>query len=1342
MKWTQKQQEVIDARGCNLLVSAAAGSGKTAVLVERIIHLICDEKDPVDIDRLLVMTFTSAAAGEMRERIARAIEEKLMENPEREHLQVQAALVHRASITTIDSFCLSLIRDYFNVLDLDPAFRIGDEGELMLLRADVMSQMLEDYYQMDDPAFKRFVETYAQGKSDSGIEDPIMQVYTFSQSNPFPEEWLDSCRQELDQLEQGDFDGSGWMGFLLEDVKKQAGELAQQLEGAMEVCREEGGPTMYLPTLQAELSMVRAIGQAADYETLHDRLEKAVFDRMAAARGKDIDKAKKEYAAAARDRVKKAVKSLAQRYGSQSLEEVRKNLLGSREAVLKLLELAQEFDRRYQEAKKDRNLVDFNDLEHQALRILVEKEGNRLRFTPMADELSQRYAHILVDEYQDSNDVQETLLKSLSAKRFGRPNVFMVGDVKQSIYKFRLARPELFMKKYACYDEYGQETKKRQEDCLDGETLQESEDREEGKKIELRQNFRSRASVLDSINQVFFQIMTRNLGNIQYTDKVSLHAGAAFEETEMVAGTPTELILTDTGAKALGPGDEELEEYTSREIEARLIASRIKELTDKETGLSVWDKETGQYRRAQYGDMVILLRSLTGWTDSFLNVLTQEDIPAFAETGTGYFDTIEVETVLAMLSVIDNPIQDIPLAAVLRSPVAGMEDEELAWMMAAWKQHIRKGQDRGIYGALRLVILGEEPVSREPEMDLMDELLENGRAEGIQWGKEDEISGKNDEKWDSSEIIQDNNKETWEKAPENKGKAEEESLDDEETWEDLTQEIEKTDDMWGNTDIDWDRSREMWEELADSIDMPKDAAASIHRKASAFVRLFGELRNQAAYVPIHELIHRMYLLTGYYDHVSAMPAGELRKANLDMLIEKAAAYEKTSYRGLFHFIRYIQRLRKYDTDFGEATTAGNVQDMVRIMSIHKSKGLEFPIVILAGLGKNFNKQDVRGKLLIDADLGIGADCFDVETRVKAETLKKNVLKRKLELDNLGEELRVLYVAMTRAKEKLIMTGTDRYLEKKLERWQQRTWDTRQIPYTILSTASSYLDWVLMCQPEKSPLFSVRIVPVETLVGEAVAQRLQKEVSQDELENLDLTVSYHEETETLLKERLSFRYPFEADIDLHTKISVSQLKKQGQDVDDKNSLFQPLIPEFLKEDKAAPEPGGAARGSVYHRVLELLDLKAIHSCQDLDAWLETARAQGRITEEAFGMVDPKKLWTFLNTPMGKRMSLAHKEGRLHREQQFVMGIPACDMDLGSSRELVLIQGIIDAWMEESDGLVLVDYKTDRVKPGQEQLLAKRYKVQLDYYKKALEQMVKRPVKEMVIYSLTLQKEILV
>ena len=1277
MQWTDRQRQVIETRGCNLLVSAAAGSGKTAVLVERIIRLISEEPKPLDIDRLLVMTFTNAAAAEMRGRIALAIEQRLSAQPDNEHLQAQAALVPYAQIMTIDSFCLSLIRDHFNRLDIDPAFRIGDEGELRLLRADVMESMLEDYYAASDAVFTKFADSFASGKSDSGLEDIIMQVDTFAQSNPFPEEWYGRCRAEIEQMEAGKLQDTAWMRFLMADAGRQLREMVQQYEEAAALCGEPDGPEVYLLAVKEELAMLRRLAAAETYGELYEGLQHAQFGRLKAVRrDSGVDPVKQELVTECRSRIKKAVGSLKEAYGTQTEAEAAADQLATKDVVMKLLELAEEFARRCQEAKKDKNLVDFNDLEHDALKILIEKPSGR--YTEIADSLSRRYAEILVDEYQDSNYVQEALIQALSGARFGRPNVFMVGDVKQSIYKFRLARPELFMEKYETY-------------AADG-----GPDR----RIELHRNFRSRETVLRSVNQLFYQIMTKNLGNVDYTEEAALHPGAVFAAGER-CGTPTELLLADTGKEALGEQDEEAADYTARELEAKMIARRMHELTDPQTGLQVWDKEKGCYRPAAYSDMVVLLRSMAGWSETILQVLTREGIPAYAETSTGYFDTIEVETVLAMLAVIDNPIQDIPLATVLRSPMAGLTDEEMAWMAAAYKKAAGQRQDRGIYGALRY---------------LEETAIRNAGGQGT----------------------------------------------------------EKT-----------------------AGTLPEDCAPHLRAaipKLKHFLRQLAHFREQAAYLPIHELIGQVCEQTGYYDYVSAMPAGQTRRANLDMLIEKASAFEKTSYKGLFQFIRYITLLKKYETDFGEAS-AGQYENMVRVMSIHKSKGLEFPVVFLAGLGKRFNKQDVRGKLVIDSDLGVATDFLDLDLRVKGPTLKKQVLKRKMDLDNLGEELRVLYVAMTRAKEKLILTGTDRSLAKKLARWENVRWGSGgvrppQIPFTVLSTAGSYLDWILMAHPEEDAGIAVSQVPVETLVGEEVARQIEKRAGKEELlrlaEEADAAARDGTQAETggsaaavpppvwkQLDDCCGYHYPHEADVSLHTKMTVSELKKLGQEIDDFTGLIQAAPAEYLGgsgtgqdstdesgiggdsmngenrsgaisatvELKTAMEKA-ARRGSAYHRVLELLDFTDANTLADVKAQIRTLAENHRIGAEASSLVQAYPVWRFAASDVGRRVRRAQEEGRLHREQQFVLGIPAREMGLAESDELVLIQGIIDAYLEEDDGLVLLDYKTDRVAEGQEELLAKRYRVQLDYYQRALEQMTKKPVKERYLYSLRLSKVIAV
>ena len=1207
ISWTEKQEQVITARNRNLLVSAAAGSGKTAVLVERIIRMITEGEKPLDIDRLLVMTFTNAAAAEMRERVAAAIERKLSEEPDNEHLQIQATLVQQAQITTIDSFCLNVIRNHFDSLDLDPAFRIGDEGELLLLKNEVMEKLLEECYEKGDKEFSDFVETYASGKGDYGISDLIMQVYTYSQSHPWPKQWLEECRNEARGMEEpvSIREDSPWIRFLMKDIRNQVEELVWQMEDAKEICQEPGGPEVYLPTIEENLSLLRQMKEAKDFEELGNRLERADFGKLKAVRSKEVDQEKKKYVGDVRDRAKKAVQKIRESYFFMPLEEMEKAMGQTAPLVLEALDLAEEFSRRYQEEKREKNIVDFNDLEHFALEVLSSEGGP----SEAAVLLSERFEEILVDEYQDSNEVQETLIRLISRERKGTPNVFMVGDVKQSIYRFRLAKPELFLEKYETYPD------------SDGPY----------QKIELHQNFRSRKSVLDSVNEVFFQIMTKSLGSITYTEETALHAGAVFQE--IPEGLPgerpgkTELLLLDVREDVLKDMDEEYADLTAREMEARLVAAKIREMTDPDRGLVVWDKETGEYRRARYGDMVILLRSTAGWTEIFLNVLMNEGIPAHAESRTGYFNTVEVETVLSFLSVLDNPMQDIPLAAVMKSPVGNLSDGELAEIMSSFKKKTEKGQDRGLYGAWRSYL----------------------------------------------------------------------SLDETK------------------------RNKELYEKLRQ------------------FDSLVLEMREKATYLTIHELVMELFRKTGYYDYVSAMPGGDVRKANLDMLAEKAASYESTSYRGLFHFVSYIRNLKRYHTDFGEASVAGEHDDTVRLMSIHKSKGLEFPVVFLCGLGKGFNKQDIRGKLLIDSDLGIGTDRVDLELRTKVPTLKKNVLKRKMDLEAMGEELRVLYVAMTRAKEKLIMTGTDRNLEKKLEKWQTLPRYGRGLPFTVLSSAASYLDWILMTQANGEGNILVKEIPAGQLIGREMAAQVRKHAEKQELLSFNGDVVYDEAYGKTIGKDFSFRYPYQADVGLHAKMTVSELKQEGQMTDESESEFIPSRPAFMSRDEE--EKRGAFRGTAYHRVLELLDFAKMESRERVKAALDSLVAEERLTEEYRKLVSPGRIWDFLDSPLGKRMRQAAAEGRLHKEQQFVIGIPARELQAADSDELVLIQGIIDAYIQEPDGLVLVDYKTDYLEEGQETYLTDKYGRQLLYYERALHQMTGQRVKEKILYSLTLQKEIL-
>lgn len=1228
VKWTDRQQQVIESRGTNLLVSAAAGSGKTAVLVERIIRMVTEGEHPLDIDKLLVMTFTNAAAAEMRERIGAAIEARLLKEPDNEHLQIQSALVHHAQITTIDSFCLNVIREHFNLLDLDPSFRIGDEGELMLLRQDVMAELLEDAYAEWGARFERFVETFGQGKSDAGIEEYILKVYQFSQSNPYPDQWIAQCRRELEAREQ--FQETRWMQFLLKDARLQLKELREQMEESLSLCREDEYLCAYEPMFANDVGQLKHAEAAEDFEELYKRLTSISWERLATVRSKEVDPERKSYVTGCRDRMKKAVAKIQELYCYAPPKELLQDMEGTGESAAVLLDLAEAFDRRFQEKKRDRNLVDFNDLEHQALKVLIRFEDGRTVYTEAANELSRQFAEVLVDEYQDSNLVQEALLHAVSRERFGQNNVFMVGDVKQSIYKFRLARPELFLEKYETYEPYDK-----------GESGE--------KKIELHQNFRSRPEVLSGVNDVFYQIMTENLGNIRYTKEAALYPGAEYarlSDEELkgrhLAGIP-ELLAADTGG-ALDNLDADAADFTAREIEAKMIVSRIRQITDPSCGMMVWDKKAGDYRPAQYRDIVILLRSTSGWTEAFMEVLMNEGIPAYAESRTGYFNTLEVGTVLSFLAVIDNPMQDIPLAASLKSWIGGLTDEELARLMGWYRGEADKGQNRGIYGAMELYL------SRNQNLE---DAEDSEKPEG---------------------------------------------------------------------ELFW--------------------------KLRRFFTLMESFRSRSLYLPIHQLIYQIYEETGYYHLVSAMPAGETRKANLDMLVEKAVEYERTSYKGLFHFVRYIENLKKYHTDFGEAATSGEEDNTVRIMSIHKSKGLEFPIVFLAGMGKKFNRQDVYSKLLIDPELGIATDYLDLEHRVKATTLKKNVLRRKMELDNLGEELRILYVAMTRAREQLIMTGTDKYLENTMEKYRQTPVRGEQIPYTVLAGAGSYLDWMFMCLGGRPVGIKFTQVPLTELVGREMKRQVTAQAARSYLEHLDRSASFDEAYQKALVQGMDYSYPHQADIGLHTKMSVSELKKQGQLTDEAESeqMQGPLgedgdraRPLSVSRETWRPEVppadggSGTARGTAFHRAMELLPFGQMKDKEDVEACLEQMVSRNQFTRENYELLDCGQIWAFLTSDLGRRMTRAEAEGRLYKEQQFVMGIPAREMGAGDSDELVVIQGIIDAYFEEEDGLVIMDYKTDRV--SRPEALVNHYKTQLDYYERALTQMTGKKVKEKLIYSVT-------
>ena len=1280
VSWTTEQQQVIDLRNRNILVSAAAGSGKTAVLVERIVKIITDKNHPVDIDHLLIVTFTNAAAAEMRERIGNAIEKALDEQPGNEHLLRQLTLIHNAQITTIDSFCLYVVRNHFHEIDLEPNFRIGDEGELKLLREDVLGRVLEQNYEEPSEAFSDFVEGYASGRTDAALNEMILQLYEFSRSYPWPEKWLDSfvgayrieTREELDRAE--------WLAPLTQNIRFVLKDCEQLLKQALAVTQQDDGPDMYEKAVRSDLEKYESLSKLTSFCELSVALSDIKYDRLASSRGFEGDPDKLELVKSLREQAKDVVKKLCRQYFFCSPEMMIGQLERTEPMLEEVVRLTKQFADEFAAAKRRKNLVDFHDVEHFALQILVDEETEKAKKT--AEEFRDTFEEIMIDEYQDSNEVQETLLRSISREERGENNIFMVGDVKQSIYRFRLARPELFMKKYDSYS-------------LEESTTQ---------RIDLHKNFRSREEVLTCTNDIFYKIMVRSLGNVEYDAEAALYPGASYPampvqknhagekaaEDEKVSGkqingfTP-EILLADSNDELL----EDIDFSDKKTLEAKMVAEKIRHLMKTQP---VTDKATGELRMARYSDIVILLRSLSGWADSLVEVLNGNGIPAHTVSSTGYFSTVEVQTVLSMLRLLDNPRQDIPMAAVLRSPMAGLTDEELA--------------------VLRLED-GSVPF-HEAVLELAEGLYEEDGQKEISDSEADRKQGRNaDEKTENH--------------------------------------IEIT----------------------------------AHRKLLKFYKKYKQLRQLVPDTPIHELIEIILRETGYGHYVAAMPAGNRRTANLNMLLEKATAYEKTSYKGLFHFVRYIDELQKYDVDFGEADMVGENEDVVRIMSIHKSKGLEFPIVIVSGMGKNFNKQDTRSKMVLHPELGIGLDYMDGKKRIKSPTIAKKAIAKQIDLENLGEELRVLYVALTRAKEKLILTGTLKDAPEKLEFFRQQaalyahSSDTTAIPYLTRESAAGYLDWILPAVLSYGDKYPVRIVEAAELVLDEVENQLEQ--NEDLTERIVEIEAADTQLVGQLKQRFLQRYPYQVDVLRKNKYSVSELKHRAMrerfEAEQEETVpafleepVTPTIPLFIQREESVEQETpnrGALRGTAVHRVMECYDFASEKSVYEQ---MEAMEKEEKITADMRALVKEQTVADFVSSETGKRMALAQRGGALYREKPFVMGFTEEELEnygfgVGSNtdsceniyektdsdqekeeqkkvrheEDLTLIQGIIDVFWIEKDGIVLLDYKTDRVQQAKE--LIDRYATQLKLYADALERVFaarKLKVKEILIYSFSLEQ----
>ena len=1264
MKFTEDQQRVIDLRNCNILVSAAAGSGKTAVLVERIVELVsgsgCDSARAVDIDRLLIVTFTNAAAAQMRERITKALSDRVEAEPDNEHIKKQLMLIHNAKIMTIHSFCLYLIKNHFNDIGLDPDFRTADEGEIRLLKQEVLSELLEEQFALGRQEFTDCVEYFAYDGREKWLEELIERLYTFSGSYPFPEKWLRQHRMDYHVETFEELVKTEWFAGMMQEISALLQECKEQEKAALKVCEEPDGPYFYAVALEQDQELLAGLEQelasvvqtasepeqsvapaevessvAKDaFEALAARVQGISYARMAAKKDDSVSAEERELVKAMRERVKSLLGTLSEKYFVSGPKQWLAECRQADAALCELVDLALLFGERLTEKKREKNLLDFEDMEHLALQILLKEEENgQMVPSDTALEYREQFVEILIDEYQDSNLVQEFLLQSISGEDDGRFNRFMVGDVKQSIYKFRLARPELFLEKFATYQ-------KEDGNCV---------------RVDLKQNFRSRHEVTDCVNDLFLQLMHRELGGVEYDADAALYPAAQFPEADGEAadarekdvalgseekqGSAVPVSTACEASIARSPYEPELciaaisgeKGEDPKELEAKMIAGKIREIVGK---LPVRDSESGQLRPARYQDIVILLRTTSGWDETFKKILEENAIPVFVTSKTGYFAATEVQTVLNFLRVLNNPLQEIPLFGVLKSVLFGFGDAQLATLRA-----LDETGKRCLYDCVKLAA-GEG---------------ESGEG-NVGYG-----SGSN------------------------------------------------------------------------------GADASLREKCCSFLSFLNRYREYAVYLPIHKLMEQFLEETGYLYTVSALPGGVQRRINVEMLLTRAESFEKTSYSGLFHFIRYMEQLEKYDIDYGETGASDENADVVRIMSIHKSKGLEFPVCFVSGLSKRFNRQDSVAPVLMDMDLGLAIDWVDPTARIRHTTLKKNVLARKLNADSMGEELRVLYVALTRAEEKLILTGTCK--EDKLPQ-EDATQGAYGYSALRLQEASSYYDLVL---------------PAWQSVGRRLQICTQEELLQAELVRASLGYNSRqklfeeagkepEAAELALCERLQKPYAHENLAGLFVKTTVSELKKEGMQEEAAEGLelfpeeeVVPYLPQFVREQEE--NVSGTTRGSAYHRLLEIFpfERQETWTAEKIRTVIEEYKADRRLSEEYAAAINVYKIRAFLQTPLAARMAKAARSNRLHREQPFVLGLSANRLNTDFPEdETVLIQGIIDVYLEEEDGIVLADYKTDLVKDPKELIL--RYRVQLDYYEEALVRLTGKCVKEKLIYSFGLEQEI--
>jgi ATP-dependent helicase/nuclease subunit A len=1233
--WTDDQWKAIVANNKDILVAAAAGSGKTAVLVERIIQKILSVENPINVDELLVVTFTSASAAEMRHRIGEALEKAINQDPESRHLRKQLSLLNKASISTLHSFCMEVIHKYYYLIDLDPGFRIADETEAQLLRDEVMDELLEtEYGKKDNEAFFNLVDSFTSDRSDAALQDILRHIYDFASANPLPDLYLQSLLEMYDVASIAKVEELPFIQTLLFDIELQLEGAREMIEKALELTKLPGGPAPRAENFIDDLKVIDTLIAAKkdSWNTLYQAMQTWSFSRAKTVKGDEYDKELTEKAKKLRDKASKKIQGLKDELFSRKPESFLRDMGEMFPLIETLVNLVKAFSKKFEKVKREKGLVDYSDLEHYSLAILTDKRSSNMEFHPSEAAKSYRelFNEVFVDEYQDTNMVQETILKLVSNDDEQNGNLFMVGDVKQSIYRFRLAEPNLFLRKYHRF-------------TTDGDFS--------GLRIDLARNFRSRKEILDGTNFLFKQIMGVKVGEIEYDEAAELRIGATYPE-EMPY--PIELMLIDQKVEDEAEQNLEQESISQHEeldpaeleksqLEARVMASKIKQLIASGTG--VYNPKTKSTRPLMYRDIVILLRSMT-WAPEIMEEFKQQGIPIYANLSTGYFQATEVSIVLSLLHVIDNPLQDIPLASVLRSPIVGLNEEELA--------QIRINCKKGSF-------------------------------------------------WDAVSLF--------------------------------------------------------------CKKKPSVAEEVIYEKLRPFYDQLKNWRQMARQGSLSALIWQLYRDTHFYDFVGGLPGGKQRQANLRALYDRARQYEETSFRGLFRFLRFIERMIERGSDLGAARALGEQEDVVRLMTIHSSKGLEFPVVFVAGLSRNFNMMDIRKSYLLDKEYGFAAKYVNAEKRIAYPSLPQLAFKRKKKIEMLAEEMRVLYVALTRAKEKLYLLGTLKDAHKQIDQWSSAAAN----PNWLLkdyerAAANSFLDWVgpALIRHQDCTFLTENAINNERIPDEIryhpSSWRIVK-ISADEIRNQEISQSQNENQYLRMvegagkvaissayadeiKSRLSWKYPFKDASDHRSKQSVSEIKRQreisdeysGKDLLKRYTKSILSRPRFMQEKSISP----AERGTAMHLVMQHVDFSKPIINETIQEQLLWMVERELLTKEQVEVIDPSLIVQFFQSPLGNRILSAKM---VKREVPFTLSLPANEVysNWRDEDESIFIQGVIDCVFEDDNGLVLIDYKsdgiTDRYKGGFEQaksIMEDRYKVQIDLYTRAIEQIWKRKITERFLF----------